>query len=158
MSELTVEKVVDVMRSERFVMLTSVAADGKLHSHPMTPQQITDDADVWFFVGLNTEQGEALRTNPEVNLAFAETGSWLSVAGRIAKIDDRAKVDELWNDAADAWFEGGKDDPNLGLFHFISDSAQYWGQPGGKVAALAQIAKTRVTGERPKSESGKTEL
>lgn len=158
MSELTQENVVEVMRGERFVMLTSVATDGKLHSHPMTPQQVTDDADVWFFVGLQGDQADDLRSNPEVNLAFAETGSWLSVAGRIAFVEDRAKVDELWNDGVEAWFDGGKDDPNLGLARFVSDSAQYWGQPGGKVASLARIVKARATGERPKGSSDTVEL
>lgn len=158
MSELTREKVVEIMRDERFVMLTSITPDHSLHSHPMTPQQVTDDAQVWFFVGLQGEQADALRANPEVNLAFAETGSWLSVSGRIQYVEDRAKVDELWSDDVAAWFEGGKEDPNLGLARFDGESAQYWGQPGGKVQALATLAKSKVTGDRPQGTSGKTDL
>ena len=88
MSEITQEQVVEIMRGERFVMMTSIADDGTLHSHPMTPKQVTDDADVWFFIGLQGEQAQALRTQPEVNLAFAETGSWLSVAGRVEFVED----------------------------------------------------------------------
>lgn len=158
MTEISQKQVVEIMRGERFVMLTSVAEDSSLHSHPMVPQEVTDDADVWFFVGLQGEQADALRTHPEVNLAFAETGSWLSVAGRIRFVEDRAKVDELWNKGADAWFEGGKEDPNLGLAVFESESAQFWGQPGGKAAALASMVKSRVTGQRPSGESATTEL
>lgn len=158
MSEITKEQIVDIMKGERFVMLTTVSHDGKLHSHPMTPQQVTDDADVWFFIGLQGEQADEIRSNPEVNLAFAETGSWLSVAGRISLVQDRAKIDELWNDGVAAYFDGGKDDPNLALAYFVSDSAQYWGQPGGKAAALAQIVKSRVTGDRPDGTSSTTEL
>ena len=79
-SDISQEQVVEIMRGERFVMLTSIAVDGALHSHPMTPQEVTDDADVWFFVGLGTEQAQALQSNPQVNLSFAHLGSWLSVA------------------------------------------------------------------------------
>lgn len=158
MSEITQEQVVEIMRGERFVMMTSIADDRTLHSHPMTPKQVTDDADVWFFIGLQGEQAQALRTQPEVNLAFAETGSWLSVAGRVEFVEDRQKIDELWDDGVSAWFDGGKEDPNLGLIRFESDSAQFWGQPGGKVSALASIMKARVTGERPSAISATTEM
>ncbi|MCP3426201.1 pyridoxamine 5'-phosphate oxidase family protein [Rothia sp. AR01] len=157
-SELNQDKVVEIMRGERLAMLTCIAHDGKLHSHPMTPQEVTDDADVWFFIGLRGEQADELRTNPEVNLAFAETGSWLSVAGRAVFEDDRSKIEELWNDDVSKWFDGGKDDPNLGLIRVVGDSAQFWGQPGGKVASIAELVKAKVTGQRPAGGSGTTEL
>ena len=105
-----------------------------------------------------TEQAQALQSNPQVNLSFAHLGSWLSVAGRVEFVDDRAKVDELWGDDVAAWYDGGKDDPDLGLVRVVSESAQFWGQPGGKASALASIVKARVSGERPKGQSATTEL
>lgn len=160
MSDLTQEKIVEIMRSERFVMLTSVSKnDGRLHSHPMTPQKVTEDAEAWFFIGLHGELAEDLMETSEVNLAFAEVGSWLSVSGHVEfENANREKIDELWNDGVAAWFEGGKEDPNLGLAVFESESAQFWGQPGGKAAALASMVKSRVTGQRPSGESATTEL
>lgn len=157
MSELTQEKVVEIMRDERFVMMGSVSESGKIQTHPMMPQEVTDDADVWFFIGLQGDQAKQLEANPVANLAFAETGSWLSVSGQVEFVNDRAKVEELWNDGVSAYFES-KDDPNLGLVRFVSDSAQYWGTPGGKVTALATIVKNRVTGNKPSGSSGTVEL
>lgn len=158
MSELTQEHVLEVMRSQRFVMMTGVADDRSLHSHPMTPQQITDDADVYFFVGMQGEHAQQLTSNPRANLAFAEAGSWLSVAGTVEFVDDAAKVDELWNEETEAWFPEGKSDPNLGLILFRSESAQFWGTPGGKMAGLASFLKAKITGERIEATSGTTEL
>lgn len=155
---LTTDEVVQTMRSERFIMLSTATADGKIVSHPMSPQEITDDADVWFFVSREGGQADALRANPEVNLAFAETGSWLSVAGRAEFVEDPAKVDELWNEQAGAYFEGGKDDPALTLLKVTGDSAQYWGLPGGKASALAAIVKAKATGTRAGGETRTTEL
>ena len=43
--ELEQEKVVEMMRSDRFCMLTSVGDDGRLQSHPMTPQEVTDEGE-----------------------------------------------------------------------------------------------------------------
>lgn len=156
--ELSQHDVVETLRRARWVMLTTALADGTLLSHPMSPQEVTDDTDVWFFLSLDGGQAEALRTGPAVNIAVSEAGSWLSVAGRAEFVEDRAKVDELWNDEAGAWFEGGKEDPSLGLVRVTGDSAQFWGLPGGKVSALAQIVKAKVTGDRVPGGTSTTEL
>lgn len=156
--ELSQDQVITTLRDSPFVMLTTALPDGTLLSHPMTPQQVTDDADIWFFVGLDGDQANALRGNPHVNIAISEAGSWLSVAGRVEFVEDRAKIEELWDGEVDAYFKGGTDDPNLGLLFVVSDSAQYWGMPGGKMSALARIAKVKLTGDRPQGVSGTTGL
>jgi hypothetical protein len=97
----------------------------------MAPQEVTEDADVWFFLALDGDQAKALQTNPEVNISIAEAGNWLSVAGRVQFVDDKAKVDELWSDSATAWFDDRRD-PNLGLIKVVTHSAQHWGLPGGQ--------------------------
>ena len=71
-SDISQEQVVEIMRGERFVMLTSIAVDGALHSHPMTPQEVTDDADVWFFVGLGTDGHGAQRLHGDDGAAAAQ--------------------------------------------------------------------------------------
>lgn len=156
--DLSVEQVVSTLRGSRFVMLTTATTDRKLVSHPMTPQQVTDGADVWFFIGLDTDHAEALRGGAEVNIAVSESGSWLSVAGRAEFVADRSKVEELWDDEAASYFAQGKNDPHLGLLRVSSESAQYWGMSGGKVTALTSILKARLTGEPVEGVSGTTEL
>lgn len=155
---LSQQDVVDKLRDADVVMLTTALSDGKLLSHPMSIQGVDDDADVWFFVGLQGGQADALRQGPHVNLAIADAGSWLSVAGHAEFVEDRAVIEQLWNDQAQAYFPDGKDDPNLGLLRVISDSAQFWGLPGGKVAGLAQIVKSKVAGDRPPGRTATTEL
>lgn len=155
---LTQQDVVEKLREAKWVMLTTALADGTLLSHPMSPQEITDDADVWFFVGLQGGQADALRAGPHVNLAVSKAGSWLSVAGRAEFVEDRAKVEELWDGEVDAYFEGGKDDPNLGLLRVSTDSAQFWGVPGGAVSLLARVVRAKVTGERHGGGSDTVEL
>lgn len=158
MSELNQPDVVKVLRESKWVMMTTARSDGKLLSHPMTPQEVTDDADVWFFASRSSDHADVLRQGGQVNLASSEAGEWLSVSGRAEFVEDRAKIDELWSNDVEAWFPGGKDDPDLGLLLVVTNSAQFWGTPGGKVAALAQIVKSRVTGDRPAGDSDTTAL
>lgn len=149
--------VVEAMRAERIVMLTTSTAEGKLVSHPMTVQEVTEDGDAWLFIDLGSDQADALRAGPTVNLAFTGSGSWLSVSGTAELVDDRARIDRLWDGSVDAYFDGAED-PRLGLLHVGGDSARFWGVPGGAPAVLATIVKSKVTGGKPAGESGTTEL
>ncbi|MBV9830047.1 MAG: pyridoxamine 5'-phosphate oxidase family protein [Marmoricola sp.] len=159
MADFTQDKAVEIMRSERFCMLTSVGDQGRLHSHPMTPQEVTDDGNIWFFIDTTSDHAESLRQEKRVNVAFADSSTWLSVAGHASLHDNRAKIDALWNKTVEAWFPDGKDSPGVGLLLVESDSAEYWDSPGGRVASVLAYAKSRVTGERPDvGESESTDL
>ena len=148
-SELAQDKVVEIMRGERFCMLTSIGDEGRLHSHPMTPQEVTDEGDAWFFIGTDSDHAANLRAEKRVNLSFADSSTWLSVAGHATISSDRAKIDELWNPAVEAWFPDGKDSPEVGLLHVETDSAQYWDTPGGRIASVLAYTKAKITGDRP---------
>lgn len=157
--ELEQEKVVEMMRSDRFCMLTSVGDDGRLQSHPMTPQEVTDEGDVWFFIDTTSHHADNIRAEKRVNLAFADGSTWLSVAGHGDVRRDQAKIDELWNPMVAAWFPDGKDSTGVGLLHVGSDTAQYWDSPGGgRVASALSFVKTRLTGGRPAGTSGTVDL
>ncbi|KQT91984.1 hypothetical protein ASG49_08310 [Marmoricola sp. Leaf446] len=153
------EKVVEMMRGDRFCMLTSVGDEGRLQSHPMTPQEVTDEGDVWFFIDTTSHHADNIRAEKRVNLAFADGSTWLSVAGHGDVRSDRAKVEELWNPMVAAWFPDGKDSPEVGLLHVETDSAQYWDSPGGgRVASALSFVKTRITGGRPAGTSETVDL
>lgn len=156
--ELTLDTVVKIMRDERFVMLSTATADGKIVSHPMTPQEVTDTGETWLFIGRHGDQADAITANPQVNLAFAETGSWLSVAGVAEFVHDRPKAELLWDEQVAAYFEGGLDDPNLGLLRVVPESAQYWGVPGSKAVAALKMAAAKLTGSESPGVSGTIEL
>ncbi len=149
--DLAQDKVVEIMRGDRFCMLTSVgvADNGRLHSHPMTPQEVTDTGDVWFFLDGTSEQAANVTAEKRVNLAFADGSTWLSVTGHASLQRDQARIDELWNPTVEAWFPEGKDSENVQLLLVEADSAEYWDSPGGRIASALAFAKSKVTGERP---------
>jgi general stress protein 26 len=45
-------------------------------------------------------------------------------------------VDRLWNRFIAAWFEGGKDDPKLGLLRFDTERAEIWEDEWSLVAGI----------------------
>lgn len=156
--DLTSDDVAEKLRDADIVMLTTAVGGDKLVSHPMTIQGVTDDADVWFFVGLEGDQAGALSDGSAVNISIAAAGSWLSVAGHAEFVDDHAKVQELWNDSAEGYFPDGPSDPNLGLLLVRTDSAQFWGLPGGRIAGAAHMVKAMITKGRAPGGTDTTEL
>ncbi len=157
-ADLAQDKVVAIMRDDRFCMLTSVGPEGRLHAHPMTPQEITGDGDVWFFIDRSSEQATNIDAEKRVNLAFADGSTWLSLACHGRVLRDDAKIAELWNPMVEAWFPDGQDSPDLALLFVESDSAEYWDTPGGRVASALAFAKTKLTGERPSGHSESVDL
>jgi len=141
------EKIKDV----RFGMFTTVDPDGKLSSRPMTSQQVDDQGQIWFFTSDVTDFVRHLHEHPRVNVSFSdpEDSLYVSIAGEAELTRDRAKIDELWNPLAAAWFDGGKDDAHLALIRVHIDSAEYWDTHSSKMTQLYALAKAALTGKAP---------
>jgi general stress protein 26 len=147
-----------IMKKVRVCMLTTTAPDGRLHSHPMTTQESEFDGDAWFIVDRQSETATNVTTFAEVNLAYAGSSDWLSVAGTASLVEDQAKVEELWNPFADAWFEGGKDDPRVVLLRVKASEAQYWDNPGRVRMTLSMLTASATDNPPKQGESHTVDL
>lgn len=147
MSELTDlwEKIKDV----RVAMLTTIEPSGTLRSRPMYTQQVEFDGDLWFFTSDDSGKVAEIEADSDVNLAYAEPkdSRYISVSGKAQIVQDRAKIDELWNPALKAWFKGGKDDPSIALLRVSVTEAEYWDDTSNKMSQLFGMAKAAVTGD-----------
>jgi general stress protein 26 len=92
---------------------------------------------------------EEVRVNDQVNVAMQIGNDFLSIAGTASVSRDQTMIDELWNRYAEAWFEGGRDDPAVALLCVHADSAEYWKMDDPKPVALIKYAKAIVTGQQP---------
>ena len=124
------------MESSPFLMV-GLTGTGE-HSEPLTAQLDKDQIDtLWFFVGKDNR----LAKGGQAMAQFVSKGhDYFACLSGTARIDnDRAMVDKLWSRAAEAWFPGGKDDPNLALLRFDIDDAELWEADmslGGKLKML----------------------
>ena len=137
-------RAVEIAQDARSCMLTSTGDDGALHARPMTPQQVTDDLEAWFFLSGSSDQARDIVARPRVNLSFEGPGDWLSVAGLATLVDDRRLVQEMWSPVVEEWFPNGPSDPDAVLLRVDAESAEYWKAPGGRVASVLSYEKARV--------------
>ena len=151
----------DRIEKVRPAMMTTAALDGSFRSRPMWTQGDEFDGALWFFVSDDGPLAGELERNPRVGLSYAapDKDLFVSVSGRAALVEDRAKAEELWNTFAEAWFPGGVDDPHLGLLRVDVEQAQYWEDKKPKVLQLAEVLIGLVRNVPPKSgEQGRIDL
>lgn len=150
-------KAIDFLKGSKIAMVTSVSENG-LHAHPMTIQKVEENGDLWFILPGSSEQAANVQGDARVNVAISKGDSWVSVGGQGRILRDQDRIDEFWSDMTGAFFEGGKDDPDVALLFVTTSTAEYWDTPGGKLTAFADVLKARVTGEAPKGENEETTL
>jgi general stress protein 26 len=111
------------MAASPFVMVG--LADGSAHSEPLTAQLDEDQVDTLFFF---TGKDNRLAAGGKVMAQFVSKGHdfFACLSGTIARDNDFALIDKLWSKQVEAWFPGGKNDPNLALLRLDIASAELW--------------------------------
>lgn len=132
-----------LIRGLRHAMLTTVDADGHLHSRPMLTQETEFDGDLWFFTGQSTHKVDEIRARPQVGVSFASPKDQLfvSVSGLAEVLVDGPRMRDLWRPAYQAWFAKGLDDPDLALLKVRVTEAEYWRAPSGTAVSIAGLIK-----------------
>ena len=133
----------------RIGIITTVDADGSLVSRPMAVKDRDFDGDLWFFTEDPSHKTAEVRANPQVNVALDSGKGWVSLAGTAAVVTDPAKIDELWDTGAEAWFTDGRNDPKVALLKVTAHTAEYWATDDPKPLVLLKYAKAAVAGGRP---------
>ena len=143
-------KVADLVEKAKIAQVTTVADDGTLVSRPLAVQQRgAFDGELYFFTRDPSPKTDEVRANDQVNVAFEAGGGYLSVSGTATVSQDAGLIDELWGAGAEAWFEGGRDDPEVAVLTVHADTAEYWTIDSPKVVTYAKYAKALVTGQTP---------
>lgn len=124
---------------------------GDLRLVPMSHYPDREARALWFITAKGTDLARHLTSEGQPALhVVGDSGQGLfaRLEGRLALSEDRAKLDELWNAVAASWFEDGRQDEDIQLLRFDLDTAEIW-VTGGSLGFLYQIARSKLTGEKP---------
>jgi general stress protein 26 len=126
-----------------FDMTMMLGLDGVEDGHvrPMTAQFENEKSQVWFFAAKDNLLVQKLGSGSRAIATFASKGHDLfaSVKGNLTLDNDRGVIDRLWNKHVAAWYEGGKDDPNLALIRFDAETAEIWENGSSIVAGIKTL-------------------
>lgn len=150
-----ISTIAKLIRDIKFTMITFVNHENHLHAAPMTTQDEEFNGTVWFIATKDSELVRSIPGNPQVNLGYSDTSknNYVSVNGVAELVTDQDKLDELWSEGYEAFFEQGKNDPKVQLVKVVANGAQYW-EGSGKVVSILKMTKAAITGGT--AELGKT--
>lgn len=155
------KKLADLIGKFGTAMLTTLDAQGRMTSRPMTPLGDDFDGAFWFATEIDNAAVLAIQSQPAVNVGFMHEGDnhFVSASGRADIVTDRAQIERLWSPALSVFFKGGKDDPRVCLIRVDVSEADYWDGPGNLLTKLAFFATVAATGNHDAlSDSGNVKL
>ncbi|MEO5599802.1 MAG: pyridoxamine 5'-phosphate oxidase family protein [Cyclobacteriaceae bacterium] len=144
-----VAKIQELVKHNGICMFTSSIGEVPLQTRPMSTQEVDDDGNFWFFSSKESHKNSELSDDPRVQLLFANTSQseFLTVYGQAIILHDRKKIEEMWSPIVKAWFQEGKDDPDLTLIKVVPESAYYWDSKDNKMISLLKIAASAISGK-----------
>ena len=129
-----------------------LGVDGSgLHMQPMAPQLDRDASTVWFFTKKSTELVKALDASGHAHFCVVgkDHDYHACVSGPLTERFDPSVRDRYWNAVVEAWFEGGKDDPDLTMLALTMRSAKIWASTDSSLKFGWEIAKANLTDSEP---------
>ncbi len=143
-----VKKIDEIVTAARTCMFCTDLSNQPFHTRPMAIQEVDDSGNLWFISSARSNKNFEILEDNRVQLLFADASSsrYLSVYGVATIYKDKEHIDAVWSPVAKAWFEEGKDDPDVTVIRVMPSQAYYWDTKDGKIVTLLKIAASAVTG------------
>jgi general stress protein 26 len=144
-----IAKMKELAESAKICHFVTALENTPLSSRPMATQEVDDEGNFWFLSKESSHKNSDIEEHPEVQLFYSNHSSseYLTVFGYAEVIQDRAKLKELWNPIAKAWFTEGIDDPEISIIRVRPVDAYYWDTRTNKLVSLIKIATSAITGK-----------
>jgi general stress protein 26/nucleotide-binding universal stress UspA family protein len=112
----------------RIAMVTTMCDDGRLRSRPTAAHAAGFDRELWFFTHAHTYKVENGERDQPVNISYADPDKehYVSISGIGRLVQDRRKIEELWDPLYEDWFSQGLADRDLALLRVSIEEVEYW--------------------------------
>ena len=146
------ERMWKAISDDRIGMLGLTGPDGG-HFQPMNSYHEEETHTLWFFSYADNKLAGPLSGGKSEAAMFhfvdKDRQVWACVMGTLTVNKDRSRIDKFWDAQAKAWFEDGKDDPNLTLLQFTPGEAEVWINEKGLIRYGLGVLKANLTKTTP---------
>lgn len=129
---------------DKVVMLSLTVANH--HAIPMTAMTDKDaDGAIWFF----TSRDNRIAQGGAAMAQFVSKGHdiFACISGTLTPETNMAIRDRHWSNMVEAWFPGGKEDPNLLMLRFDLADAEIWQPDLGIVGTFKMLTGSEIKPE-----------
>jgi general stress protein 26 len=144
-----IARVWDIVEKAGVGMLTTRFSGG-LRSRPVEPRLDRENGLIRIVTDVRGLKDDEIESSPDVGFVVigAADKAYLSISGRAVVTRDAAAAKAIWHKTDDLWWSG-PDDPNVRVIVLTPSLAELWDGPSSSVVAAFEIAKAKVTGEKP---------
>jgi general stress protein 26 len=116
------------------------------HMQPMAHRADEAGKRLWFYTHRGTDIVRQIQ--PGARAHYCIVGSshdyHACLSGRLSERLDRSVVDRYWSPVVAAWFDRGKDDPELTMLELALEDAAVWASVSNPITFGWQIAKANM--------------
>ncbi|MEO6490426.1 MAG: pyridoxamine 5'-phosphate oxidase family protein [Ferruginibacter sp.] len=118
-------------------------------ARPMATQQSERDNYLWFISDRNSDKNKEVISDNKVQLFYSDSNksSFITINGIASVVNDKNKIEELWEPLFKTWFQGGKDDPNISLIKVEPIEGAYWDSKGNRAMNFIKMIASVVAGK-----------
>lgn len=129
------------------MMCTNTVEVANLHAVPMSRQEVDGDGNLWFLFSSESETYQNLQKDKHVSVLYSDVSKYnfLSINGIAVVSTDKDRIDKYWTKMAEAWFEGGKEDPRVRVLKVMPLEAHYWDTKSNRLVTFFKVAVNAVS-------------
>lgn len=130
-------------------MMLGFAEGSHGSTRPMTAK--IEGRRIWFFGSRSDDLVGAVHSPTPAIATFASKGHdfFATIEGELLPETDASMIDRLWDASVAAWYDTGRDDPEVALVRFEMRTGHLWEASTG---SLLEAAYERLTGSDPARE------
>jgi general stress protein 26 len=142
-------RVWDIIEKVGVGMLTTRFAQG-LRARPVEPRLDRAAGIIWVLTDLHSAKEHEIEADSEICLIVIDAAdkAYLSITARAEVLRDSKKAAEIWHRSDQIWWSG-PDDPNVCVLRLAPQRAELWDGPASSTVAAFELAKSRLTGDKP---------
>ncbi|QPH54991.1 pyridoxamine 5'-phosphate oxidase family protein [Pontivivens ytuae] len=116
------------------------------HMQPMAHIVDRDAKALYFFTKKSTDLVRAMGPNSMAHFTLISDDHdyHACMKGPLVLDNDEAKIEKMWSNVVAAWYEQGKDDPDLALIRMDLQDAAIWASTNSSLKFGWEIAKANV--------------
>jgi hypothetical protein len=137
----------------------SISIGTILDFRPLTVARVHDDC-IDILVDGGAEWARRFDPDDRVHVTVAKDrdNTWVSLVANGRLSTDSALIDELWNPMASAYFEDGRDTPDIAAMCITVGDGRYWSSPSGRIGSLVSMVRALAGDPEQSGEHGDVAL
>ena len=131
----------------------------ELEFRPMTVARVAGDT-IEMLLDSNEQWVQSLNDGDQAHVTMSDNRSntWVALRGKASISSDPALIDELWNPAAAAYFDDGRDSVGIAVLRIAGERGMYWSTPSGRLGSLISIVKAKFGNPENSGQHGDVKL